>query len=73
MTTTPCPLAHCDPVQCGWRASDASCEWQDQAIDTTGASDGEGGCAHCGSTYHVWDDCQAYTALVACDKDDCDD
>lgn len=39
MITTPCPLAHCDPAQCGWRASDISCEWQDQAIDTTGTED----------------------------------
>jgi hypothetical protein len=39
MPTTPCPLTHCDPIQCGWRAGNISCEWQDQAIDTTGAED----------------------------------
>lgn len=42
--TTPCPLRHCDPDQCGWRASDISCEWQDQAIDTSGEGDREDDC-----------------------------
>jgi len=37
--TTPCPLAYCDPEQCGWRAGDTSCEWQDEAIDTTGTAE----------------------------------
>lgn len=41
-TTSSCPLTYCDPEQCGWRAGDISCEWQDQAIDTTG--DAEDGC-----------------------------
>jgi hypothetical protein len=36
MLTTPCPLAYCDPEQCGWRAHSTTCEWQDQAIDTSG-------------------------------------
>lgn len=36
MITTPCPLAYCDPSGCGWRAPAVSCEWQDDAIDTTG-------------------------------------
>lgn len=40
MPTTPCPLAYCDPEQCGWRHGDSSCEWNDQAIDTTGSGTG---------------------------------
>lgn len=32
----PCPLAYCDPGDCGWRAKDSSCTWQDEAIDITG-------------------------------------
>lgn len=44
MNTTPCPLSYCDPEQCGWRAPAVSCEWQDQAIDTTGSADGEDDC-----------------------------
>lgn len=39
MTTTTqnhCPLTYCDPHECGWRAGDASCEWDDQAITMAG-------------------------------------
>ena len=36
LSTSPCPLAYCDPGDCGWRAKDSSCTWQDEAIDTTG-------------------------------------
>lgn len=42
-SSNPCPLSYCDPDQCGWRASDISCTWQDEAIDTTG-SDTEDDC-----------------------------
>lgn len=38
-TNTRCPLPYCDPHECGWRAGDTSCEWTDQAIDTTGTTD----------------------------------
>lgn len=39
--TNNCPLAYCDPHECGWRAGDSSCEWADEAIDTTGADTDE--------------------------------
>lgn len=43
MTTTQnhCPLAYCDPHECGWRAGDTSCEWNDQAITMTRTDTGD--------------------------------
>jgi hypothetical protein len=37
-------------------------QWAD---DENEQAEAEGGCAHCGSSDHSWDECRAYTAAVA--------
>src|SRR5690606_15760114 len=63
---------------CGQRKPCASCDARKDAADALRNTarrlaadetpDGGPGCAHCGNRDHAWDDCEAYTKLVAADE-----